>query len=87
MALDKTRIVEDLSNATVIEIADLVKELEGKYVRLEVREKDYLLAPADSREVDERNRQRVKRGDLVTERGVGLPVGRRGAQQAGLRDP
>jgi large subunit ribosomal protein L7/L12 len=31
MALDKTRIVEDLSNATVIEIADLVKELEGKW--------------------------------------------------------
>src|SRR6202521_4421011 len=31
MALDKVRIVEDLSNATVIEIADLVKELEGKW--------------------------------------------------------
>jgi large subunit ribosomal protein L7/L12 len=31
MALDKTRIVEDLSNATVIEIADLVKELETKW--------------------------------------------------------
>lgn len=31
MALDKTRIVEDLSNATVIEIADLVKELENKW--------------------------------------------------------
>ena len=31
MALDKTRVVEDLSNATVIEIADLVKELEGKW--------------------------------------------------------
>src|SRR5258706_16217029 len=31
MALDKTRIVEDLSNATVIEIADLVKELESKW--------------------------------------------------------
>ena len=31
MALDKARIVEDLSNATVIEIADLVKELEGKW--------------------------------------------------------
>src|SRR6058998_3008376 len=31
MALDKTRIVEDLSNATVLEIADLVKELETKW--------------------------------------------------------
>src|SRR5260370_36855826 len=31
MALDKVRVVEDLSNATVIEIADLVKELESKW--------------------------------------------------------
>jgi len=31
MALDKTRIVDELSNATVMEIADLVKELEGKW--------------------------------------------------------
>ena len=31
MALDKTKIVDELSNATVIEIADLVKELEGKW--------------------------------------------------------
>ena len=31
MALDKATIVEQLSNATVIEIADLVKELEGKW--------------------------------------------------------
>jgi len=31
MALDKARIVADLSNATVIEIADLVKELENKW--------------------------------------------------------
>ena len=31
MALDKNKIVEELSNATVIEIADLVKELEGKW--------------------------------------------------------
>jgi large subunit ribosomal protein L7/L12 len=31
MALDKTNIVEQLSNATVIEIADLVKELETKW--------------------------------------------------------
>ena len=31
MALDKVKIVDDLSNATVIEIADLVKELETKW--------------------------------------------------------
>jgi large subunit ribosomal protein L7/L12 len=31
MALDKASIVEQLSNATVIEIADLVKELETKW--------------------------------------------------------
>jgi large subunit ribosomal protein L7/L12 len=31
MALDKTKIVDDLSNATVLEIADLVKELESKW--------------------------------------------------------
>ncbi len=31
MALDKTRIVDELSSATVIEIADLVKELESKW--------------------------------------------------------
>lgn len=31
MALDKAKIVEELSNATVIEIADLVKQLEEKW--------------------------------------------------------
>jgi large subunit ribosomal protein L7/L12 len=31
MALDKAKLVEELSNATVIEIADLVKELETKW--------------------------------------------------------
>ena len=31
MALDKAKIVDDLSNATVVEIADLVKELEDKW--------------------------------------------------------
>jgi large subunit ribosomal protein L7/L12 len=31
MALDKAKIVEDLSNATVIEIAELVKELESRW--------------------------------------------------------
>jgi len=33
MALDKATLVETLSNATVIEIADLVKELESKWGR------------------------------------------------------
>ena len=31
MAIDKAKLVEELSNATVIEIADLVKELETKW--------------------------------------------------------
>ncbi|MCX6921788.1 MAG: 50S ribosomal protein L7/L12, partial [Verrucomicrobia bacterium] len=31
MSLDKAKIVEELSNATVIEIAELVKELETKW--------------------------------------------------------
>jgi large subunit ribosomal protein L7/L12 len=31
MALDKAKIVEELSNATVIEVADLVKALEEKW--------------------------------------------------------
>src|SRR5512138_1924170 len=31
MALDKAKLVDELSNATVLEIADLVKELENKW--------------------------------------------------------
>jgi len=31
MALDKAKIIEELSNATVLEIAELVKELENKW--------------------------------------------------------
>ena len=31
MAIDKAKLVDELSNATVIEIADLVKELEEKW--------------------------------------------------------
>ncbi|MFL6277408.1 MAG: PEP/pyruvate-binding domain-containing protein, partial [Blastocatellia bacterium] len=46
----------------------LFKQLEGKYVRLDVSENDYKLVPADAREVTERNRQWVKRTDLVTPR-------------------
>ncbi len=57
-----------IPNATIKNADTLFKALEGKYVRLEVRESDYSLLPADPREVDERNRQWIKRGDLVTPR-------------------
>ena len=57
-----------IPNATIKNADKLFKQLEGKYVRLEVRENDYSLAPADAREVDERNRQWVKRSDLITPR-------------------
>jgi len=46
----------------------LFKQLEGKYVRLDVSENDYKLVPADAREVSERNREWIKRTDLVTPR-------------------
>ena len=55
-----------IPNATIKNADKLFKSLEGKYVRLEVREGDYSLAPANPREVEERNRQWIKRGDLVT---------------------
>jgi hypothetical protein len=55
-----------IPNATIRNADKLFKQLEGKYVRLEVRENGYSLAPADAREVDERNRQWVKRSDLIT---------------------
>lgn len=57
-----------IPNATIKNADKLFKQLEGKYVRLEVRENDYSLAPADPREVDARNREWVKRTDLVTPR-------------------
>lgn len=57
-----------IPNATIKDADKLFKNLEGKYVRLEVRENDYSLSPADPREVDERNRQWIKRGDIVTPR-------------------
>ena len=55
-----------IPNATIKNADRLFKQLEGKYVRLEVREDGYSLVPADAREVDERNRQWVKRSDLIT---------------------
>ncbi|PYT04318.1 MAG: hypothetical protein DMF60_15725 [Acidobacteria bacterium] len=57
-----------IPNATIKSADKLFKQLEGKYVHLEVRENDYSLAPADPREVDARNREWVKRSDLVTPR-------------------
>jgi rifampicin phosphotransferase len=57
-----------IPNAHIKNADKLFKELEGKYVRLEVRENDYTLAPADAREVAERNRRWVKRADSVTPR-------------------
>jgi hypothetical protein len=57
-----------IPNATIKNADKLFKQLDGKYVRLEVRESDYSLEPADPREVDARNREWVKRSDLVTPR-------------------
>jgi len=57
-----------IPNATIKNADKLFKQLEGKYVRLEVREDGYTLAPADAREVDARNKEWVKRSDLVTPR-------------------
>lgn len=57
-----------IPNATIKNADKLFKQLEGKYVRLEVREYDYSLALADQREVDARNREWVKRTDLLTPR-------------------
>ena len=57
-----------IPNAHIKNADKLFKQLEGKYVRLDVRENDYRLEPADVREVSERNRQWMKRTDLVTPR-------------------
>ncbi|HSO74590.1 MAG TPA: PEP/pyruvate-binding domain-containing protein [Blastocatellia bacterium] len=57
-----------IPNARIRDADKLFKQLEGKYVRLEVGENAYSLAPADPREVEERNRQWMKRGDLITPR-------------------
>jgi len=57
-----------IPNATIKDSDKLFKQLEGKYVRLEVREDGYSLAPADASAVARRNREWVKRGDLITPR-------------------
>ncbi|HVG18415.1 MAG TPA: PEP/pyruvate-binding domain-containing protein, partial [Blastocatellia bacterium] len=55
-----------IPNAHIKNADKLFGGLEGKYVKLEVRENDYTLGPADAREVAERNRLWVKRADAVT---------------------
>ncbi|MEK6299156.1 MAG: PEP/pyruvate-binding domain-containing protein [Acidobacteriota bacterium] len=57
-----------IPNAHIKNADTLFKTLEGKYVRLEVGENEYRLTPASPSEVEERNRQWVKRSDLVTPR-------------------
>jgi len=57
-----------IPNASIKNADSLFKKLEGKYVRFEVRENEYFLTLADSRDVEERNKQWVKRNDLVTPR-------------------
>lgn len=57
-----------IPNAQIKNADKLFKQLEGKYVRFEVRENGYSLAPADVREVEERQRTWIKRGDLLTPR-------------------
>jgi hypothetical protein len=57
-----------IPNARIANADQLFKQLEGKYVRLEVGENQYKLTPADVREVEARNREFIKRADLVTPR-------------------
>jgi hypothetical protein len=57
-----------IPNARIKNADRLFRQLEGKYVRLEVGEHQYKLEPADSREVAARNREWIKRSDLVTPR-------------------
>ncbi|HVF90311.1 MAG TPA: PEP/pyruvate-binding domain-containing protein [Blastocatellia bacterium] len=55
-----------IPNACIRNADKLFKQLEGKYVRLEVMENEYRLVPADVKEVGERQRQWIKRAALVT---------------------
>jgi hypothetical protein len=55
-----------IPNAYIKNADKLFKALEGKYVRLEVAETGYKLTPANVDEVEARQRQWVKRADLVT---------------------
>ena len=55
-----------IPNAHIKNADRMFKQLEGKYVRLEVSENEYKLAPANVREVEARQRQWIKRADTVT---------------------
>lgn len=55
-----------IPNARIANADKLFKELEGKYVRLEVNDNEYKLSPANAKEVEARNREFIKRSDLVT---------------------
>ncbi|HYP29163.1 MAG TPA: PEP/pyruvate-binding domain-containing protein [Blastocatellia bacterium] len=55
-----------IPNASIRNADKLFRQLEGKYVRLEVLEDEYRLVPANVKEVDERQRQWMKRASLVT---------------------
>ena len=55
-----------IPNARIANADKLFKQLEGKYVRLEVNENEYKLMPANPKEVEARNREWIKRADLVT---------------------
>lgn len=55
-----------IPNAYIKNADKLYQALEGKYVRLDVSESGYKLTPANVAEVEARQRQWVKRSDLVT---------------------
>jgi len=55
-----------IPNAYIKNADRLFRSLEGKYVALTVKEDGYELVPANVNEVEERQRQWVKRADLVT---------------------
>jgi hypothetical protein len=57
-----------IPNAHIKNADKLFRELEGKYVKLEVRENYYTLTLAGADEVAERNRQWIKRADTITPR-------------------
>jgi hypothetical protein len=56
----------NIPNACIKNADQIFKQLEGKYVKLEVNENQYKLTPADSKEVLERQRAWLKRTDLLT---------------------
>jgi hypothetical protein len=55
-----------IPNAQVKGADTRFKHLEGRYVRFEVRDDNYVLEPAALAEVERRNREWIRRADLVT---------------------